>query len=223
MALNRKLFICPWFGDMPPWMETYVDNILRMKDLGYDWLIDTNLPSFSQRCWDILKVKCPIQPGTGKIHDYRPALGHLYAAELEGYDFWGHTDFDCVYGRVNEWVTDEFLESLDIHSNHHNYICGPWTLYRNIHSTRTLFLEEPYWRAHLEETPVSGWAETDFTRLVDREAEIGKLRREYTFWQGNNVAVTEYMHWEGDRLMDGNTEIFMCHFNRSKVYPVGLR
>lgn len=215
----RKLFITPWFGAMPPWMDQYLANAEMLKPLGYDWLITTNLKRFRERVGDLLGIECPIEPGSGKLHDYRPALGMLFEEELRGYDYWGHTDFDCVYGRVDRFVTDEFLKVLDVHSNHENYICGPWTLYRNIPTLNRLFMKHPDWRGVFSNPASSGWAERGFTELL--EDSVFSLR--YTHWQSDKPSDTSAVTMQDDgTLLDGDKEIMMCHFRHTKEWPAGV-
>jgi hypothetical protein len=219
-ARVNTLLICPWFGPLPPWWKHYVDNIerLRFADHGYHWLIDTDLESFKQRCLNTLGIEFPGVEGGSKIHDWRPTLGRLYEKELANYDFWGHTDFDCVYGRVWEWLTPEVLDGLDVHSNHLTYICGPWTIYRNTPMTRDAFVAVDDWQEQLRRPETSGWAEGTFTAAVNELP----LRVKYSYWQTKSLTNLSRVHWDGERLMDGGDEIFHCHFRRSKVYPAGL-
>jgi hypothetical protein len=216
----NTLLICPWFGPLPPWWKHYVANIerLRFADHGYHWLIDTDLDSFKQRCVNTLGIEFLGVEGGSKIHDWRPTLGRLYEKELANYDFWGHTDFDCVYGRVWEWLTPEVLDGLDVHSNHATYLCGPWSIYRNMPMTRDAFVTVPDWQEQLRRPDTTGWAETTFTAAINDLP----LRIHYTYWQTRSLTNLSRVHWQGERLMDGDDEIFTCHFRRSKVYPAGL-
>lgn len=211
----RKLLICPWFGPLPTWFVEYEKNIAHLQDLGYDFLIDTDLPAFKKRVADILGIDCPIEPGTGKVWDYRPALGELYQKELEGYDFWGHTDFDCVFGNVDKWVTDDFLNDLDIHSNHGTYMCGPWSLYRNKSEVNSLFRQFPEWKTIMEHPHAFGWVEMQYSRIVENSG----LRYAYTFWQANPDRMHD-LRMDGTALYEGNTEVMMAHFRRTKVWPL---
>lgn len=217
----KKLLICPWFGPEPVWMPYYWRNVARLGGHGYQILYTTDLDWFKRRVKQKLGVECPIEQGSGKIHDYRAAFGVIFAKEIEGFDFWGHTDFDCVYGRVQEYVTDDFLSGLDIYSNHWNYMCGPWSLYRNTPLVNSLFLDHPDWKGVLENPTSSGWVEKSFTEIVDAHHEAGELNRVYKLWQ-----VWEdlsQLHFEGEKLMDGDHEVMLAHFNRTKVYPEGCK
>jgi hypothetical protein len=220
---SPKVLICPYFGEQPEWMDHYWKNAQRLESLGYDFLLDTDEEDFRDRVNRILGIECPKMTGTGNIWDFRPALGELYAEEIKGYEWWGHTDFDCVYGRVENWITEEFLEDLDIHSNHRDYICGFWTLYRNCAAVNELFYSAENWKHWMESGVPSGWAETEFTAVVDAFHQSGEINRKYTFWQTKDLNNYDKIHWDGDKLMEGNEEIAMLHFRRTKQYPEGAK
>ena len=146
---NNKIFILPFFGELPPWIEQWKKN---MESLNYDYIIDTDLDSFKERVKRVLGIECNIVSGTGKLWDFRPALGLLYKDEIEGYTHWGHTDFDCVYGDVDKYEP----ECYDIWSNHHNYIMGAWTIYKNNPVINKLFKAFPKWREKMNGTEPPG-------------------------------------------------------------------
>lgn len=223
MADLKKIFITPYFGDFPPWMDLYTkhfEEVLRPQ--GYDWLLDTDLEGFKKRVKEKLGIDYPGLPGTGKVWDYRGSLGLLYAEEIKGYDFWGHTDFDCVYGDVSKWVTDEFLTALDVHSNHGTYVNGCWSLYRNVDRVNELFMQAENWWQYLKFKIPNGWIEGEFSRTLERSG----LKYEYTFWQGNPYDSEPILKFENGKLyqdIDRNgqwTEIMMFHFRRSKRWPI---
>lgn len=216
MSLLTKIFICPYFGDFPEWMGEYIKEAEGLKQYGYDFLLDTDLEGFKKRVKSILGLDCPIIRGTGKVWDYRPALGLLYAQEVKGYDFWGHTDFDCVYGKVDEWVTDDFLRKLDLHSNHETYVNGCWSLYRNNDRVNNLFKDYPFWQEKMRYSDPNGWVEEEYSRTLEKSG----LKYKYTFWQGNPYTTTPNLIKENGRLYQDGKEIMMFHFRRSKRWPL---
>jgi hypothetical protein len=48
-----------------------------------------------------------------KICDFRPAFGDIFSDELTGSDFWGHTDWDMIFGDVRSQITNSLLQSND--------------------------------------------------------------------------------------------------------------
>ena len=223
--------IVPYFGPYPEWFDLWMRNTERMRNFGYDFLFDTDEQDFQKRVWRTLGIECPPMTGTGRVWNFRPALGVLYEEEIADFDFWGHTDFDCVYGQVEKWVTDEFLDGdgsghnigVDIHSNHDNYICGPWTLYSNTPVVNNLFRRTDEWKERMEGDDWShGWAEKGFTQIVDQAHLEEEIVRKYTKWQtrSQDDFSTCVLHEDG-RLTEGGTECMMLHFRRTKEYPSG--
>jgi len=48
-----------------------------------------------------------------KICDFRPAFGLIFEEYLQDYDFWGHCDFDMIFGDLRKYFTEELLNSYD--------------------------------------------------------------------------------------------------------------
>ncbi len=205
----KKLLIVPFFGELPEWFDKYT------PPKGYDLLLDTNLEGFKKRVKDKLGIDCEIKEGTGKVWDFRPALGILYSEQLKDYDFWGHTDLDCVYGDIDKWVTDEFLENLDVHSNHNTYVCGCWTLYRNTKEVNELF-KQTNWQDYMQGSEANGWVEDHYSRILEKSG----LRYAYTFWQGDPYTTTPQLKKVDGKLYQNGEEIMMFHFRRSKKFPI---
>lgn len=218
----RKLLIVPWFGPPPVWMPHWWTNIRRLEQHGYTIWFDQDADDFRRRVRRTLGIDAPIVEGGSKIHDYRAAFGVLFAEEIAMYEaeWYGHTDLDCVYGRVEQWVTDDFLSGLDLHSNHDSYVCGPWSLYRT-GATEEIFRSVDGWREILEEPTTTGWVEYSFSRACERE--LGD-RLAYTYFQTRELNHFRDCRWDGDRLMEKDTEVAMLHFRRlsPKVYPEQL-
>lgn len=215
--IMRKLLICPFFGEFPEWMGKYVKEAQHLKESGYDFLIETDLDSFKKRVKDKLGIDCPIISGTGKVWDYRAALGYLYEKELKGYDFWGFTDFDCVYTDFpNEFMPDALLNEYDIISNHDTYICGCWSLFRNKPEVNKLFMTHPNWRDFLNTPDVNAWVEKEFSILVENSG----IKYIYLFLQGNPWAKRVNVEKTNGRLYQDGGEIFMFHFRLTKVWPL---
>ena len=95
----KKILISPFFGKLPPWFGEYKKNCLALKKYGWDFMVLNDLEEFN----NLIKLKLGVNPnikeGTCKASDFRPALGVILEDQLKDYDFWGHTDLDCVYGR----------------------------------------------------------------------------------------------------------------------------
>jgi hypothetical protein len=209
MAKLKKILITPYFGDFPEWMDKFE------WPEGYDHILDTDLEGFKKRVKDKLGIDFPGLPGTGKVFDYRCALGYLYSEEIKDYDYFGHCDFDMVFGDVDKWFTDEELSQLDIWSNHDTYICGPWTLYRNIPEVKLLFLQSD-WYKNMIGPETTGWVEEGYSRLVEKSG----LKYRYSFIQGNPYYPPFNLTKIDGKLYQDGVEIPMLHFRRTNIYPL---
>lgn len=214
------VLICPYFGTQPNWMNHYWANAKRLEQHGYHFLLDTDEDGFRKRVKKHLRISCPPMTGTGNLWDFRPALAELYPEVVEEFEWWGHTDFDCVYGRVETYMTPEFLDGVDIYANHHDYICGAWTLYRNSEVVNNLFRDSPVWEEKMTGSSPTGWAEMEFTTAVDAAHADGRLVRKYEVLQTRDWNSFDRC-WlrEDGALMEGTEERMMAHFRRTKQYP----
>lgn len=208
----RAAILIPWFGPLPEWFDRYHERVMA-QSFDFDFHFDHDLRSFRQRVEDILRVRCPIVEGGAKIHDYRCAFGLLYADELRDYGWWGHTDLDCVLGRLDRFYTDDLIADVDVWTDCDDYVCGPWTLYRNTDVVAEMFMGVPGWERELSRRRVSGWVEKSFTSRARRLGPRLRLEQQHRYLDGRPLA------WDGDSLMYGKHEIPFFHFNRTKVWP----
>ncbi len=193
----RKLMIVQWFGEEPEWIDRWLYNTtwVGLQGHGWDFLLDDDPESIRARI-TALGINCPTLTGR-KLCDYRPALGEMYADEIAagGFDFWGHTDLDCVYGRLWDYVTDELLAACDLFSNDPApYMCGPFSLYRT-DTASSLFRSCDGWRNIFESETHVGFDERGIERAIPA-SDLTAIHR----------------HWHGEDSM-------YVHFRRPKVYP----
>ena len=48
-----------------------------------------------------------------KCCDYKPAYGVILEDYIKKYDFWGHCDFDLIFGDLRKFITDDILTNYD--------------------------------------------------------------------------------------------------------------
>ena len=209
----RKILISPFFGKLPPWIEEYKRNCEALKRYGWDFFIFDDLDLFTQLIKDKLGINPNIQEGTCKASDFRPALGLILEDQLRGYDFWGHTDLDCVYGRLDKFISSPFLVTCDIYSNDIGHMCGPMSLYRNTDKINHLFQEYPNWQKLMEDPTHHAFDEKGMSQVIRHHPELRVL---YRHWEGKNPNIISRLHYENGSLFDGKDEIMYFHFNRLK-------
>lgn len=206
--------ITPFFGDLPEWFDKFE------SPKGYQWILDTDFEGFKERVKSKLGIEYPGLPGTGKVWDYRCALGLLYEEEISGFDYWGHMDMDCVWGEVDKFIPDSELSNLEIYSSHHEYVCGCFSLYRNHTIVNELFKTVPDWKSYMDQPEPNGWVEQAYSRALEQSG----LRYAYTFNQGNPWDKEPILRKEGDRLYQQINfnwqEIMFFHFRHSKRWPL---
>ncbi len=213
--------ICPYFGPFPEWMDLFLADFQEtMCPKGYDMLLDTDLEGFKKRVTTKIGITFPGVWGSPKVWDYRCALGLLYEEELKDYDYWGHVDFDMVFGDPDKFVPDSLLQQLDVYSSHHEYVCGCFSLYRNVDAVNTLFQNVKNWKNNMIYPEANGWVEMDYSRALEQSG----LSYMYTFNQG--------MPWTNKPILakkDGKLfqqidttwhEIMFFHFRHSKRWPL---
>lgn len=82
----------------------------------------------------VVNIDCPY-----KLCDFKPAYGFLFPELIAGYDFWGQSDLDVIYGDIRGFITDEMLGQYDFISLRHDYTTGCFALYRNNKKMNTFF------------------------------------------------------------------------------------
>lgn len=209
-----KVLICPYFGDLPPWWYAYEEQFSLLRTSGYDILLDFDLLFFRERVRTKLGVDCPIEYNSSKIHDYRAVFGVLYEKEIERYAWYGHTDFDCAYGRIEHFVTPATLNRCAVYTDcQYDYLAGPFTIYRNNPEVVRLYERHPEWRQILESPTISAWVEKDFAEIV-KDAVPTVIENHHGFDR------PELLERHGDgSLWHDEKEISFFHFNRTKEWP----
>jgi len=253
----KKVFINMMFGEPFPWYDQYVEACTRLAPYGWHWMIFTpcdvkgsenvhvvkmDLREFDQRVWNITGVDPKnFIDGNGPhklTSDYYPLYGPIVADYIKGYDFWGHTNWDILYGRLDHYATDEWLEQCDIWTDDPVETNGIFTLYRNTPKVNKLWQLLPEWPKWFSDHTLFYVDEIHFTKVVaDLEAR-GKLRvgrpKDYIFHAYDRLSPhadkpmlehkedgTLYELYEDTRLhtLIGR-EIMMYHFSMRKEWPL---
>lgn len=116
----------------------FTDNVIDYKVGDNIKVIPFTLLDFNALATQKLGLDIKVEKGY-KLCDFRPAFGILFAEYLKGYDFWGITDIDVVYGRIREFLTDEILEKYDTICVRHAFITACCMLYKNSEYINNLY------------------------------------------------------------------------------------
>lgn len=195
----RKVFLLPLFGAPHAWTQAYLDHVRALEPYGWHWKVFTPHPYPSGGNVEIVPMtieefdrlvedRCGMLPGNRilgdggpakLLSDYYPAFGDIFADYLGDADYWGHTNWDMVYGRLDHFIPDTELEQYSIWSDDPGHINGIFTLYRNGERERFLYRGVRDWPALFRvDHPVQrlvGFDEFYFDAYVRAAAAAGTL------------------------------------------------
>ena len=226
-----------WAGPLPAWMPEFNEQMRRVlsRAPGWEFMLmhyeyAHELDTFKSLVFKKLGVRVSPAAGSRKICEFDPALGLIYSNILEGFDFWGHYNLDCVYGRIERYVTDELLAATDIFAAEPYSICGPFTIYRNCSSVNDLFRLVYNWQDVFQDPEFHGFDEGAFADVVRQAAANGKIRFTCPVtlngWHAHDKQVGHTEEPQITLRNDGtlsefNTrEIILFHFNRLRRWPI---
>jgi hypothetical protein len=229
-----KLMIRTWAGPLPEWTPQFLAHVQLFLKHGWKFVLlhypdQEALDEFSATVQRRLGVKVNPQLGSRKICEFDPALAAIFPGMVAPYDFWGHYNLDCVYGRVWNWLNVGYLQDMDVFGNDPDAICGPFSVYRNTPLVNHLFRETRHWREIFEDDVFHGFDEGAFSQTVRRVSAQGGIRFKSQFWQSNDrmelhVPIPQLHLERHGGLMEigeaGPAEIMMFHFNETRKWPI---
>lgn len=183
--LSRKniktLVIIPYFGSWPKWINVFVESC--RANPGFDWLILSDcgavegLPenvtfveySYKEYC-DLVSRRLGIEfspKNPYKLCDIKPALGCIHESYLDGYEYWGWSDIDLVYGSLSKYY-EPYLGRYNLISNHKNRISGHFCLLRVDKKYLYAFKKIKNWRELMSSQKHFAVDEKQFTKLFIR-------------------------------------------------------
>eukprot|EP00906_Rhabdomonas_costata_P029228 RCo041264 len=200
----RVALLIPYFGRLPRWFPLFCKTV--SYNPGFDWLIFTekkfeatgfelppNLIFYNMSMLDfcgLLAQRLGVRPMTSmpsrKVCDTKPFFGDLFREYVEGYDFWGYTDLDILYGNISRWITPEVLRNNDVVTVFSFLAVGDFTLYRRSPAVARLpFMMEGYLPALNDLTTKYGMDEwvgkkMNIAKVIRQEKDRGALR----VWSG---------------------------------------
>lgn len=163
----KKVFVQLELGKPHDWIEKYLENVGKLEKYGWYWkiftpnkfenvppnveIVDMNADQFNELCEKKLGVNPKLfitEDGIPSMHitDYYVFGGVLFEDYLKDADFWGITNLDVVFGRLDHFVPDDLLAKADIFSDAINEVNGVFCLWKNNEVMNNLFKVIPDWQ-----------------------------------------------------------------------------
>jgi hypothetical protein len=146
------LVVC-YFGPLPGWLTQFLLSCAYNPSI--DFLIFTDQVQFPEVPPNVrvkhlsissfnalathkvgaeIKLSHPF-----KVCEFKPVYGHLFEEFLNGWDYWGYTDLDVIYGDIRRFLSAEMLCNYDVFTARKEFLVGHFTLLRNNSGLRTLY------------------------------------------------------------------------------------
>ena len=124
---NKVCFIIPYFGKLPNYFPLFLKSC--SYNPGYNWLLFTDDETKYDYPGNVHRVVMAFKElqtlvkskydfpvcfeNAYKLCDFKPAYGHIFSDYLIDYTHWGHCDIDVIMGNLNDFISDELLDSYD--------------------------------------------------------------------------------------------------------------
>ncbi len=179
-ALPSICLVIPYFGRWPFWFESFLQSVRWNPSIDWVFYTDCGVPtsapdnvrfvelSFEAYCQRVSSALGIVFKPTSpyKLCDIKPCLGLIHESDLQGYDFWGFSDIDLIYGDLRRYLNPRL--SYDLISTHERRVSGHFCLMRNTEAMRRLFMRVPSWREMLASERHCAFDEGPFSRLFIR-------------------------------------------------------
>lgn len=189
--LKKILFLMPYFGKWPEWFPLYLESCRWNPTI--DWLFFTDCPvpqnapknvvfvSLSFADYQKLvsqKLEINFQTVSPyKICDLRPAFGFIHQEYLQGYDYFGFSDIDIIYGDIRAFYTDEVLRYSTL-STHPDRVSGHLFLFKNNEQWINVFRKIPRWQELMSHPSYLCLDEGALTKVLIGSRRIPKTVRQ---------------------------------------------
>lgn len=252
------IIIIPYFGKWPFWMPFFIESCRANPNINWLLLGDCadleDLPNnVEQRFFAFVDYCAFVSECLGinfnpsnpyKLCDLKPALGFIHAEDVAGYDFWGFSDLDLIYGDLRSYFSDERLRKYKVLSTHERRISGHFCLLRNEPELNSLFWKIPDFVRRAEDpknhaldeggfSRIFLWRKNfpkplfDFVGLFNRWRRVAEFKEAFSTpngvrpWTDGTQDYPAYWVWRNGRLQnakDGDRQFPYLHFLVWKKY-----
>lgn len=151
--MKQICIIIVYFGPWPDWFPYFLQSCAHNKHIH--WLIFSDQEAYHNNSNNIFirpfrKVDFEklVQDKLGlytvlrnpyKLCDFKPAYGKIFEDYLESYRYWGYSDIDMLYGRIEDFIFKGFNKKYDVISGYRSFLSGPFCLFKNTGYINNLF------------------------------------------------------------------------------------
>lgn len=169
--------LCCWSGAYP-WYTSYFIHSCSFNSTIDFYIITDNKEIIKQKPQNVKIILKTIQEieliaskklrfsaiinHSYKLNDYKPAYGFIFPEIIKGYDFWGHSDLDVIYGDIRSFLKNKLLKKYDFISLRHDYTTGCFCLYRNNKKMNTFFMRSKDYQLVLSSKEIYCFDECNF-------------------------------------------------------------
>lgn len=155
MKLKSIAVITCWYGEYPWYLPYFIHSCIFNATIDF-FIITSNSEAIANKPENVKiiyreldEIIATASEKLGfkvnidypyKLCDFKPAYGFLFPEIIEGYDFWGQSDLDIIYGNVRDFITLSMLNQYDFISLRHDYTTGCFALYKNNDMMNTFFM-----------------------------------------------------------------------------------
>jgi hypothetical protein len=153
--MKRICLVIPYFGKLPTMFPLWLNSCRHNDTVNWSIFTDDrsgyNYPPNVRVCYTTFEqMKSRIQAlydfdislgSPYKLCEYKPAYGEIFREELEGFDFWGYSDVDLIFGNFRKFITEEILSAHDKVLTR-----GHLTLFRNDAEINAIYKREIHGR-----------------------------------------------------------------------------
>jgi hypothetical protein len=186
--MSKKIvLLMPYFGAWPEWFSLYLESCRWNSTIDWIFFTDCEVPESAPNNTKFIsmsfadyqklvseRLNIDFTPsGAYKICDLRPAFGVIHAEHIAGYDYFGFSDVDVIYGDLRAFYTDEVL-TYNTLSTHKKRVSGHLFLMKNDDKWINAFRRIPNWQALMSHPQYQSMDEISLAKVLQ-----GKIRLPY--------------------------------------------
>ncbi|MBD1847849.1 hypothetical protein H6F89_31600 [Cyanobacteria bacterium FACHB-63] len=246
---KKIIFLMPYFGHWPEWFRFYLESCRWNPTI--DWLFFTDCPIPENAPTNVRFVQMSFQDYQQTVSDQlginfntqssyalcnlRPAYGVIHHDYLEGYDYFGFSDIDVIYGNLRAFYSDEVLRYSTL-STHPDRVSGHLFLIQNTELWVNAFRKIPNWQSLMSQPTNVGVDEAVFTKLLLGYRRLPSAARrvwgtfdpykrnhllkerfstvlsDFPWMDGTHCYPTKWFWYQGKLTVEAGEEMMYLHF-----------